>query len=208
MKLHQNKARTSVRAPRLVGLRVPLNPESKLVVPVPPGPLCLRPEDTTAEPVRSTYVGLLRKSVHGGSKTADKTLQKQCIHVYLHVGLSRKRKSQANRIKKLEKETKKAADESTPPPKKKQKTPEMSTNYNGDQQKATGTIPVRSSRGPSARLKFDGCLWRAECSAAMCSCECCVDVCGGETPCAYLPISRIPLTRGEGMAKLKLRTQH
>ena len=75
MKLHQNKAHTSVRAPRLVGVRVSLNPESKLVVPVPPGPLCLRPEDTTAEPVRSTYVGLLRKSDRGGEKTADKTLQ-------------------------------------------------------------------------------------------------------------------------------------
>ena len=94
---------------------------------------------------------------------------------------------------------------------------EMSTNYNGEQEKATGTIPVRSGRGHSARLKFDGCLWRAECSAAVCSSECCVDVCvdvcvwmcvRGETPCAYLPISRIPLTRGEGMAKLKLRTQH
>ena len=91
VKLHQNKPHTSVRAPRLVALRVPLNPKSKLVVPVPPSPLCLRPEDTTAEPVRSA--GLLRKSDRGGDKTTDKTLQKQCIHVYLHVGSSCRKES-------------------------------------------------------------------------------------------------------------------
>lgn len=81
---------TSVGAARLVAFRVPLHSEPELMVAIPPGPLCLRPEDPPAVPVQPASRGLLHESDGIAHKTRDEiVLQKQQLHVHSHFGARR-----------------------------------------------------------------------------------------------------------------------
>lgn len=78
---------TSVCAAGLVGFRVPLHSEPELMVPFPPGPLGLRPEDPPAVPVRPPAGRLLHESYGVAHKTRDEiVLQKQKMQVHSHFG--------------------------------------------------------------------------------------------------------------------------
>lgn len=81
------KNSTSVGAARLVALRVPFHSESKLMVAIPSGPLCLRPEDPPAVPIRPAPRGLLHERDGVAHQTRDQIiLQKQQMYAHSHVG--------------------------------------------------------------------------------------------------------------------------
>jgi len=83
---------TSVCAARLVCFRVSLHSESELMVPFPPGPLGLRPEDPPAVPVRPASGGLFHESGDVAHKTRDKiVLQKQQMQIHSHFGTAARR---------------------------------------------------------------------------------------------------------------------
>jgi len=81
---------TSVGGARLIGLRVPLHSESELVVPIPPCPLGLRPEDPPAVTVQPAAGGLLHEGDGVAHEARDEIAeQKQHVEVHSHVGVRR-----------------------------------------------------------------------------------------------------------------------
>lgn len=80
------KKSTSVRVAGEVGFRVPLHSEPELMVPFPPGPLRLRPEDPPAA-VRPPRGGLLHKRDGVAHKARHEiVLQEQQMQMHSHVG--------------------------------------------------------------------------------------------------------------------------
>lgn len=83
---------TSVSAARPVGIRVSLHSEPELMVPIPPGPVGLRPEDPPAVPVRPPSEGLLHERDGVAHKTRDEiVLQKQQMQIHPHLGTAARR---------------------------------------------------------------------------------------------------------------------